>query len=184
MRPLANPLTNSSEFDRQLGDAFVDGHVVGFLLDSPLGHLKRSGLISEQECVMPLHELLGGRATLFYPDPRRFEGQDYRAAIRDFGERLAESVKVPFKIRQPGLLLMTYREGVFQRTTALSLNIKTSCLWHRQVHHFIEEYLSNTALPTPKSQWIKRLVQTHGENVGVDALKACAGLLISRVLPL
>ena len=184
MHPLGCPLTSTHEFDTQLGHALVEGHVIGFLLDSPKGHLERSGLITESECVMPLHELLGTRATLFYPDPRRFDVQHYSEAVRDFSQRLEESVKVPFKIRPPALLLMTYRESVFQSTSILSLDIKTTCLWHGQVYEFIGDYLTNHSPVITHRQWAKRLIQTHSESIGVDTLKACAGLLISKLLPL
>ncbi len=177
-------MRSSSEFEAELGKVLVDGHVIGFLLDSPTGHLKRSGLISERECVMPLHELLGTRATLFYPDPRHFEGQHYRTAVRDFSQRLAESTNVPFIIRPPTLLLLTYREGVFQSPSDRSLDAKTTCLWHGQIYQFISDYLANHAPANTERQWVKKLIQTHGESVGVDTLKACAGLLISKLLPL
>lgn len=184
MHPLGIPMRSSSEFEAELGKVLVDGHVIGFLLDSSTGHLKRSGLISEGACVRPLHELLGTRATLFYPDPRHFEGQHYQAAVRDFSQRLAESTNVPFKIRPPTLLLMTYRDGVFQSPSDRSLDTKTTCLWHGQIYEFISDYLATHAPADSQQQWVKKLIQTHGESIGVDTLKACAGLLISKLLPL
>jgi hypothetical protein len=88
MKPLASDLTTFSDFESGLRKDLSDGHVVGFLLDSRLGDLKKSGLILHPDAVIPLDDLLGKRATLFYPDPRRFERQAYLEAVRDFSQNL------------------------------------------------------------------------------------------------
>ena len=108
MNPLAYDLKNFSDFESSLRNDPPDGHVIGFLLDSRLGELKKSGLIMHRDAVMPLHHLLGQKATLFYPDPRRFEGKAYLEAVRDFSQKLLVSEHIRYEVELPALLLMTY----------------------------------------------------------------------------
>lgn len=183
MKPLANHLTDFSDFESGLLNDLPDGHVIGFLLDSRIGALKSSGLILHPDAVLPLDVLLGQQATLFYPDPRRFERQAYLEAVRDFGQKLLGSGQISFEVELPALLLMTYQDGVFVETTVLSLNPRTMCLWHGQVYAFIEEYLGNHHARSQHDQGWKGVVKKHGGTIALDSLKACVGILISKVIP-
>jgi hypothetical protein len=157
--------------------------VIGFLLDSRQGDLKKSGLILHRDAVMPLEHLLGQRATLFYPDPRRFEGKAYSEAVRDFGQKLLVSEHIRYEVEIPALLLMTYQDGVFEKTTVLSLNPKLMCMWHGQVYAFIEEYLGNhLSSPQHDIGW-KSMIKTHAGTIALDSVKDCVGLLFSKLIP-
>ena len=103
MKPLANNLTSFSDFESSLSKDLPDGHVIGFLLDSRFGELKKSGLIMHRDAVMPLHHLLGQRATLFYPDPRGFEGKAYLEAVRDFSQKLLVSEHIRYEVELPAI---------------------------------------------------------------------------------
>jgi hypothetical protein len=184
MKPLANQLTNFSEFESGLRNDLPDGHVIGFFLDSRLGDLKKSGLILHPDSVTPLDDLLGQQATLFYPDPRRFERQAYLEAVRDFGQHLLGSEHIRFEVELPALLLMTYLEGVFQKTTVLSLNPRAMCLWHGQVFAFIEEYLGGHLSRPLHDQGWRGVIKKHAGPIALDSVKACVGILFSKVIPL
>jgi hypothetical protein len=183
MHPLANNLTSFSDFESSLSKDLPDEHVIGFLLDSRLGDLKKSGLIMHRDAVMPLHHLLGQRATLFYPDPLRFEGKAYLEAVRDFSQKLLVSEHIRYEVELPALLLMTYQDGMFQKITVLSLNPKTMCMWHGHVYAFIEEYLgSHLSRPPHNMEW-KSMIKEHAGTIAVDSVKACVGILFSKLIP-
>lgn len=183
MKPLASNLTNFSDFESALRNDLTDGHVIGFLLDSRLGDLKKSGLILHGDAVMPLEDLLGQQATLFYPDPRSFEGKAYLEAVRDFSQKLLSSEYIRYEVELPALLLMTYYDGVFKKTTVLSLNPKTMCMWHGQVYAFIEEYLGKHLSSPPNDIGWKGMIKTHAGTIALDSVKACVGLLFSKLIP-
>lgn len=183
MKPLANNLTSFSDFESSLSKDLPDGHVIGFLLDSRLGELKKSGLIMHRDAVMPLHHLLGKRATLFYPDPRMFEGQAYVEAVRDFSQKLLVSEHIRYEVELPALLLMTYNDGVFEKMTVLLLNPKTMCMWHGYVYAFIEEYFeSHHSRPQHDQGW-KSMIKEHAGTIALDSVKACVGILFSKLIP-
>jgi hypothetical protein len=183
MKPLANELKSFSDFESGLRNELPDGHVIGFLLDSRLGDLKKSGLILHPDAVIPLDDLLGQRATLFYPDPRRFEGKAYLEAVRDFSQKLLVSEHIRYEVELPALLLMTYQDGVFEKITVLSLNLKTMCMWHGQVYAFIEEYLGNHLSRPQHDQGWKNMIKEHAGTIALDSVKACVGILFSKVIP-
>jgi hypothetical protein len=183
MKPLAYNLKNFSDFESGLRNDLPDEHVIGFLLDSRLGDLKKSGLILHPDAVMRLDDLLGQQATLFYPDPRRFEGKAYLEAIQDFSQKLLGSEHIRYEVELPALLLMTYQDGVFEKTTVLSLNPKAMCMWYGQVYAFIEEYLGNYLSKPQHDQVWKRMIKKHAGTIAVDSVKACVGLLFSKLIP-
>jgi len=183
MHPLGTQLTSFSDFEADLLSALSDGHVIGFLLDSRHGDFKKSGLILHPDAVIPLHELLGQRATLFYPDPRKFEGREYLEAVQDFSQKLMGSENVRYQVEPPALLLMTYRNGGFEMTKVLSLDRHGMCLWHAQVYAFVEEYMGHNLPNTPKGQW-RNMVKEHAGTIGVESVKACVGILMSKLIPL
>jgi hypothetical protein len=183
MHPLGTQLTSFSDFESDLRTALSDDHVIGFLLDSRHGDLKKSGLILHPDAVMPLHELLGQRATLFYPDPRKFEGREYLEAVQDFSQKLMGSENIRYQVEPPVLLLMTYRNGVFEMTKVLSLDQRCMCLWHAQVCAFVEEYMGHHLPNAPQGQW-RNMVTAHAGTIGVESVKACVGILFSKLIPL
>jgi hypothetical protein len=184
MKPIAYDLTNFSDFESDLRNDLSDGHVIGFLLDSRLGELKKSGLILHPYAVIPLDILLGQRATLFYPDPLRFKGKAYLEAVRDFSQKLLVSEHIRYEVELPALLLMTYQDGVFKKIRVLSLDTKTMCMWHGYVYAFIEEYLGSH-LPRPQQdQGWKRMIKEHAGSIAVDSVKACVGILFSKIISL
>ncbi len=181
MKPLGNQLTSFSDFESDLRKVLSDGHVIGFLIDSRLGDLKRSGLILHSEAVMPLEELLGQRATLFYPDPRKYEGSEYSEAVRDFGQKLTEAESVRFEVRPPALLLMAYRGGVFENANVLSLNQRCVCLWHSQIYGFIQDYLGGPQVVGLGEGW-RWMVKTLAGAIGMEPVKACVSALFSKLI--
>jgi hypothetical protein len=183
MNPLGTQLTNFSVFESELLTSLTDGHVIGFLLDSRIGDLKKSGLISHPKSVMPLHELLGKSATLFYPDPRRFEGREYSETVREFSHNLLGSEFVRFEVTTPALLLMTYQEGRFEKITVLSLDSLPMCLWHAEVYAFVDQYLGNDPLDKSQGQLWRSMIKLHAGTIGVESLKTCVGIFFSKLLP-
>jgi len=182
MHPLAKQLTSFSDFESDLLRASLsNGHVIGFLIDSGRSDLKKSGLILHPDAVMPIHELLGQRATLFYPDPREFHGTEYSAVVRNFGQKLMGSQSIPFEVTPPALLLMTYRDSEFEQIKFLSLNQRTMCLWQAQVYAFIEEYLEDRPLGQVQKQGWRGMVTTHAGTIGMESVKACVSIFFSRL---
>lgn len=183
MHPLGTQLTNFPVFETDLLSNLTDGHVIGFLLDSRTGDLKKSGLISHPKSVMPLHELLGQRATLFYPDPRRFEGREYSETVRKFSQHLLGSEYVRFEVTTPALLLMTYQEGRFEKITVLSLDRLPICLWHAEVYGFVEQYLGNDLIDKSQGKWWRGMIKLHAGTIGIESLKTCVGIFFSKLIP-
>jgi hypothetical protein len=179
MRPLASHLTSFSDFTDLMPTNLSDGHVIGFLLDSRYGELKKSGLLLHPDCVLPLDELLGQRATLFYPDPRK---RQYLEAVQDFGSMISGSEKVRFEITPPALVLITFLDGLFEKTKVLTLDQRTMCLWHAQIYAFIEDYLGNQLSDSKHAQGWRRLVETHAGTIGMESLKAGVSVLFSKLM--
>lgn len=184
MRPLSTQLISFTEFEKDLLNSLVDGNVVGFLLDSKTGDLKKSGLILHPKAVIPLDELLGHSATLFYPDPRRFEGGSYFEAVTDFSRNLGESDHVRYEFTTPALLLMTYREGHFERVTVLSLDTLPMCMWHTEVFSFVKAYMMGVPLNQSQGHWWSSMIKSHAETIGVEAVKACVSVFFNKLSPL
>ena len=98
MRPLAETLTNESGNVTFLINQHLDSHhIFGFFLDSNRADLKRSGLISHRDSVMPLENLLGDRVTLYYVDPMR-SAADYRKAVEAFVFQVFSAGLVKFRL--------------------------------------------------------------------------------------
>jgi hypothetical protein len=187
MRPLGRKLSNFSDFESDLRANLSDKHVIGFLLDSRAGDLKRSGLILHPKAVLPLDNLLGQRATLFYPDPRKFEAPEYPKIVRDFTQNLLGSDYISFEVTTPAILLMTYRQGNFSGTSVLSFDSLPMCLWYSEIYSFIEEYLENHEEDNQDQQQGHRwgsIVQSHAGIIGVESLKACVGIFFNKIVSL
>ena len=184
MKPLANELKSFSDFESGLRNELHDEHVVGFLLDSRLGHLKKSGLILHPDAFIPPDDLLGRQATLFYLDPRRFEGKAYLEAVRDFSQKLLVLEHIRYEVGLPALLLMTYQDGVFEKIAVLLLNLKTMCMWHGQVYAFVEEYLGKHPSRAQHYLGWKGMIKTHAGSIALDSVKACVSTLFSKVIPI
>jgi hypothetical protein len=177
MHPLGNPII---DLEAKLNRSLTDGHVIGFLIDSRTAALKRSGLITHSDCVMPLHYLLGSRATIFYPDPRLLDGDAYKIAIDNFSEALMRTSAFPCAIADLSLLMMTFQSNTFQDVAVLSLDKKTSCMWHQQVYEFIKDYMGRNSHAVEELPWVKRKIIEHGGAISLEVFKNCAGLLISK----
>jgi hypothetical protein len=187
MHPLGSPII---DLEAKLNRSLIDGHVIGFLIDSRTAALKRSGLITHSDCVMPLHYLLGSRATIFYPDPRLLDGDAYEIAIDNFSEALMRTSAIPCAIEELSLLMMTFasaanclnphRSDTFQDVAVLSLDRKTSCMWYQQVYEFIKDYMGRNSHAVEEVPWVKRKMIEHGGAISLEVIKSCAGLLISR----
>lgn len=182
MHPFGNQLGNAAAFDTELKSVLSEGHIIGFLIDSKVGDLKRSGLLTEPESVMPLHNLLGSDATIFYPDPRGFNPDEYKQAIDEFSNQLIKTTNIRFEIKQLSLLLMTYRLGAFEDVVTLKLDKDTICMWHQEVYTFIERYMTNNSAPSEKVTWLRDKIQSHAGVIGVEAIKSCVGLLMSKIV--
>ena len=177
MQPLANPI---ADLEAKLNRSLIDGHVIGFLIDSRSADLKRSGLITHSDCVMPLHYLLGSRATIFYPDPRLMGGDAYEIAIDNFSEALMRTSAFPCAIEALSLIMMTFQSNTFKDVAVLSLDGRTSCMWYQQVYEFIKEYMGKNSHAIEELPWVKRKIIEHGGAISLEVIKNCAGLLISR----
>lgn len=182
MKPLASTLTNRESFEIELKNNLIENHAIGFILDSKSGSLKRSGLITQADCVLPLDRLLGSQATLFYLDPRGLSGEGYSNAVDEFENSLMSSGIVKFELETPCIILMRHSQNHFSNLSVISLNEKTSCMWHSQVSEFISQYLGSQASnPIPNGgHWLNRLIKTHSGTIGIDALKVSISQLITQ----
>lgn len=184
MHPLAHEFNSYSDFESNLLSQLSDGSIIGFFLDNRTGELRKSGLITNADAVMPLHRLLGDRATLYYPDPRRFKRHEYLDAVGDFGQKLLGLDNVRYEVEPPALLLMTYGEERFERTEIMSLDSRRMCLWYSEVSNFLEDYLGNHPKDQPRRQEWSSMIKSGAGTIGLGTFSECAGNLLSNLIPI
>jgi hypothetical protein len=169
-------------FENELHNICKEGYAIGFIIDSKRGVVRKTGLITHPECVLALDELLGGRATLFYLDPRVLDGEKYADAVSNLQNNLITSGIVKFEIEAPCIMLMRYNQKQFSSLTVLLLNEKTICMWYSQAFDFISQYLESK-IPSPPSKnahGLKHLIKTHSGAIGIDALKMSIGQVLTQ----
>ena len=107
MKPIGEDLLKLRNWDEILVGDSNDPITLGFLVDSPLGVLKKSGLISRPESVLELDEILtANNARVFYADPRKFAPTAYKNAVQSFDQLLNEAGFINFEMSPPYLLLI------------------------------------------------------------------------------
>jgi len=181
MKPLVNPLFELE--DRlNLNGPLLDGQIIGFLVDSSDGALKRSGLHTHPDCVVPLHDLLGSKATIYYPDPRLFTGENYKIALSNFSESLIQTSGFPFAIEELSLILMTFEEKKFTNIVVLILNKKTTCMWFQQVYDFVKDYINNSNHIKKEEPWLKCKIKEHAGSISIEVVKSCVALFVSKLI--
>lgn len=183
VKPLANNLTNYSTFESQLYAGLAEGHVIGFLLDNRKGDLKRSGLLLHRDAVRPLDELLGQRATLFYPDPRKWEGRAYAEVVHNFAKSLLGSGFFNYHVNTPALILMTYRAGQFENADVMSLDTAPMCMWQAEVANFFEGYLTSHPQERRRKDWWLDRIKSHAGTITLEAVSVSVSVLFSKFLP-
>lgn len=187
MKPLAqNLLRDPSAVESLLAGRSGATQLLGFFLDSPLGTLKRSGLIEHRSSVMPLDQLLGDRGTLYYVDPRQSDAShdSYRTAVRAFADQVMGAGVAPFRLQAPCLLLINTQSDRSALLDCLELDPKATCMWYLQVRNFIASHLDQTSSAPEKSRLTQTLeaLSSHRLEISMEVLKVGLGSLISSLI--
>ena len=184
MRPLAETLTNESENVNFLINHHLDSHhIFGFFLDSKRADLKRSGLISHRDSVMPLENLLGDRVTLYYVDPMR-SVTDYRKAVEAFAAQVFEMGLVKFRLNPPALLIFQSQYNKVPTLDYLPLDPEAMCIWHAQVDIFLRLVINKHVSLEERSKFsvlIESLSSKRTE-ISIEILKSGLSSLISSLV--
>lgn len=183
VRPITSELSNFNQFQKDLRARLSEGHVIGFLLDSQTSSLKRSGLTTHPNAVLPLDALLGETATLFYPDPRMFNGREYSVAVREFGQNLLGLESVRFELNAPVVVLMTYNKERFERTEVMPLSPVPMCMWYNELYTFFEAYLKKRPRDLPRKESWNEKIKSHAGAIGIEAISGCVAILLSKIVP-
>lgn len=184
MRPLAETLTNESENVNFLINQHIDSHhIFGFFLDSKRADLKRSGLISHRDSVMPLESLLGDRVTLYYVDPMR-SATDYRKAVEAFVGQVFEVGLVKFRINPPALLIVQAQYNQVPTLEYLPLDPEAMCIWHSQVDIFLRSIINKQVSLEERSKFSGLLesLSSKRTEISIEILKSGLGSLISSLV--
>jgi hypothetical protein len=181
VKPLAqNLLSDPSAVESLLAGRSGATQLLGFFLDSPLGALKRSGLIEHRSSVMPLDQLLGDRATLYYVDPRQSDAShtSYRTAVRAFADQVMGAGVAPFRLQAPCLLLINTQSDRSALLDCLELDPKATCIWYLQVRN------DQTSSAPEKSRLTQTLeaLSSHRLEISMEVLKVGLGSLISSLI--
>ena len=179
MKPLVNSLT---EFD-ELMEMIRPGHIIGFLMDSGIGELRRSGLIAHPECVLPMDQLMGNRATIFYVGPNlKGERDAYRDAVEAFNHSISQRPEITFDINPPCLILMQHQAEVLGQITYHPFPRRAMAIWFNVLHSALKEKLQQAE--QSKDRWValQSAVINSMPSLAMESLKVSVGLLLSRVI--
>ena len=184
MRPLAETLTNESGNVTFLINQHLDSHhIFGFFLDSNRADLKRSGLISHRDSVMPLENLLGDRVTLYYVDPMR-SAADYRKAVEAFVFQVFSAGLVKFRLNPPALLIVQAQYNQVPTLDYLPLDPQAMCIWHSQVDIFLR-FIINKHVSLEERSKFSGLIESLSikrTEISIEILKSGLGSLISSLV--
>ena len=183
MKPLGEDLLKLKNWDAELIGDSKDRRILGFLVDSPLGDLKRSGLISRSESVSELDAILtANNARLFYADPRKFSQDAYKKAVQSFDQFLNEADFINFEISPPYLLLVQKKEDRFTDLCLLEYDRRLSCMWYLLTRECLQTYVNEKKelQQDPKLQgFIKRCAGTVRDESLKELSLKLVGLLTS-----
>ena len=183
MKPLGRDFLELKNWAEALPDHNNTGLTVGFLVDSPLGELKKSGLILRPESVVELDQTLtNNNARIFYADPRRTTPAVYKKMVQSFDQFLNEANLINFEMSPPYLLLGRKTGDHFRDFYLLEYDPRISCMWFLQTKELLLNYFDqqNEIQHDPKIQkFIKRCAGTIGDESMKDFASKLVGLLTS-----
>ena len=141
MKPLGEDFLKLKNWDEVLLEQSKQRLTLGFLVDSQLGELKQSGLISRPESVLDLDEILtANNARIFYADPRNFSPTAYNEAVKSFDQFLNVTGFVNFEVSPPYLLFVQKTGDQFTNLSLLEYDRRLSCMWFLLTREFLETY--------------------------------------------
>lgn len=181
MKPLGEDFLKIQNWDEVFSDASSPNLIIGFLIDSPFGDLKRSGLISRSEAVINLDQILtSNNARIFYIDPRNFSAEVYKNAVELLDNFLNEMKIINFELSKPYLLLMQKSENQYTNLKLLNYDKRIMCMWYSFTYEFLESYfLENKKNGNPA---IKDFIKKFGGAIRDESLKAVAVKLVNSLL--
>lgn len=179
MKPLGEDFIKLQNWDDELGKDVANGSAVGFLIDSSVASLRRSGLIKDPDSVIPLDTMLSAKsARIYYIDPRKLDRQRYISVTKKFQESISDAGFFSFELEPPSLIMMRRVGTSFVDLQCLSFDEKCVCLWYVQTHEFLSRYLSNSDPVDQPGGSLKRLVKRYTGTVVDESLKlAVAGVV-------
>ena len=183
MKPLCEDLLNLKNWDEALVSDSNDPITIGFLVDSPIGDLKRSGLISRPESVLELDEILtANNARIFYADPRRSSPDAYKKMVLSFDQFLNATNLINFEVSAPYLLLGKKNGDHFKDFRLLEFDPRISCMWFLHTRELLLNYfdIKKEVRQDPKIQtFIKRCAGTIRDESMKEFSTKLVGLLTS-----
>ncbi len=178
MKPLGEDFLEIKIWAEALSDHNHEGRTVGFLVDSPLGQLKKSGLILRPEPVVELDQTLtNNNAQIFYADPRRSSPAAYKKMVQSFGQFLNETNLINFEVSPPYLLLGKKTGDHFKDFCLLEYDPRISCMWFLQTRDLLLNYFDEKqeVKQDPKMQ---ALVKRCAGTIGNESMKEIASKLV------
>jgi hypothetical protein len=183
MKPLGEDFLELKSWAEALPDHNNEGLTVGFLVDSPLGALKKSGLILRPESVVELDQTLtNNNARIFYADPRRSTPAVYKKMVQSFDQFLNETNLINFELSPPYLLLGKKTGNHFKDFCLLEYDSRISCMWFLQTRELLLNCFDEKKeiRQDPKIQtFIKRCAGTIRDESMKDFASKLVGLLSS-----
>ena len=181
MKPIGEDLLKLKNWDEVIVGSPKDPITLGFLVDSPLGVLKKSGLISRPESVLELDEILtANNARVFYADPRKFAPTAYKNAVQSFDQLLNEAGFINFEMSPPYLLLIKKIGDKFADPCLLEYDSRLSCMWFLLTRECLHTYFDDKSKfkQDPKLQsFIKRCAGTLRDEALKEFSLKLVGLL-------
>jgi len=178
MKPIGDDFLLLKNWEQELAESSKQ-LTLGFLIDSPTGEVKRSGLIVRGESVLELDKILTDNAArVFYIDPLNYERDAYKTAVRSFDQFFRDSKFINFQLSAPCLILMKKSEDGFSNICLLEYDTRLSCMWFLITKEFLESYFESNKTPN-KDQRFTRFIKHCAGTVRDESMKEFASKVVS-----
>ena len=177
MKPIGDDFLLLRNWEQELAGS-AEQFTLGFLIDSPTGEIKRSGLIVRPESVLDLDKTLtDNSARVFYIDPLKYEREAYKNAVRSFDKFLRDGNFVNFQLSAPYLILMRRGLDGYSDIVLLEYDTRLSCMWFSVTKEFLESYFANKKNQNQDPRFTRFIKHCAG-TVGDESLKEFISKLI------
>ena len=178
MKPIGDDFLLLRNWEQELAGSAKQS-TLGFLIDSPTGEIKRSGLTVRPESVLDLDKILtDNSARVFYIDPLKYERDAYKTAVRSFDKFLRDGSFVNFQLSAPYLILMRKGNDGYTDICLLEYDTRLSCMWFSVTKEFLESYFANNNTQN-KDPRFTRFIKHCAGTVRDESLKEFSSKLIS-----
>lgn len=178
MKPIGDDFLLLRNWEQELAGS-AKKFTLGFLIDSPTGEIKRSGLTVRPESVLDLDKILTDHsARVFYIDPLKYERDAYKNAVRSFDNFLRDGNFVNFQLSAPYLILMTKGDEGYSDICLLEYDTRLTCMWFSVTRDFLESYFANNNTQS-KDPKFTRFIKHCAGTVRDESLKEVSSKLIS-----